>query len=92
MCGGTWPPFPGRSRTRTSGQFPLAGAVAVLAGVLSAGLSFSFVYAQDPIVTAMRAQGARDIPAISAAWTVALLSGAVINVRHPAYLLTKNKS
>jgi len=66
--------------------------MAVLAGVLSVGLSFSFVYSQGPIVKAMKAQGASDIPANFAVWAIALLGGALINVLYPAYLMTKNNS
>ena len=87
----------GRDRKLTtlrqpSGQFRTGVIMAVLAGVLSVGLSFSFVYTQDPIVKAMKAQGAGDIPANFAVWAVALLGGALINLLYPAYRLTKNKS
>jgi hypothetical protein len=64
----------------------------IIAGALSAGISFAFVYSQGPIVSAMKAHGASDIPANFAVWAVGLLGGALINVTYPAYLLTKNKS
>jgi L-rhamnose-H+ transport protein len=75
-----------------AGHFLTGVIMAALAGVLSVGLSFSFVYTQDPIVKAMKAQGAADVPANFAVWAVALLGGALINVLYPAYRLTKNKS
>ena len=75
-----------------SGNFRTGLLMVVLAGVLSVGLSFSFVYSQGPIVKAMKAQGASDIPANFAVWAVALLGGALINVLYPAYLMTKNNS
>lgn len=70
-----------------------AGLVmAIFAGVLSAGISFAFVYSQGPIVAAMKAQGAADIPANVAVWAAGLLAGALLNVLYPAYLMTRNKS
>jgi drug/metabolite transporter (DMT)-like permease len=54
----------------SSGSFGTGLIMVVLAGVLSVGLSFSFVYSQDPIVRAMKAEGAGDIPANFAVWAV----------------------
>jgi hypothetical protein len=75
-----------------SGSFGVGLIMVVIAGVLSVGMSFSFVYSQGPIVAAMKARGASDIPANFAVWAVGLLAGAGINVLYPAYLMTKNKS
>jgi hypothetical protein len=78
---------PGRS-----GSF-LGGLIMVIvAGALSAGISFAFVYSQGPIVSAMKANGAREIPANFAVWAFGLLGGALINVTYPAYLMTRNSS
>lgn len=75
-----------------SGNF-LAGLVMVgLSGVLSCGISFSFVYSQGPIVDAMKANGASDVAANFAVWAVGLMGGALINVLYPAMLITRNKS
>ena len=75
-----------------SGSF-LGGLIMVItAGALSAGISFAFVYSQGPIVSAMKARGAGEIPANFAVWAVGLLGGALINVTYPAYLMTKNQS
>jgi L-rhamnose-H+ transport protein len=63
-----------------------------LGGVLSAGISFAFVYSQDPIITAMKARGASDIPANVAVWAAGLFAGVLINVLWPAWLMTRNKS
>jgi hypothetical protein len=77
---------------QVSGTFRTGLVMVVVAGVLAAGLSFSFVYSQGPIITAMKAKGAGDIPANEAVWAVGLLGGALVNVAYPAYLMTKNKS
>jgi L-rhamnose-H+ transport protein len=78
-------------RERASG-FGAFLAMAVLAGVLSTGFSFSFVYSQGPIVSAMKARGADDVPANLAVWAAGLLAAAALNVLYPAYLMTKNRS
>jgi len=75
-----------------SSGFAVGLAMAALAGVLSAGISFAFIYSQGPIVAAMKAQGASDIPANVAVWAAGLLAGAALNVLYPAYLMTKNGS
>lgn len=75
-----------------SGNF-LGGLIMCLtAGVLSAGISFAFVYGQAPIVEAIKGQGGGDIVQNSAVWAVGLLGGALVCVLYPAYLLTKNRS
>lgn len=75
-----------------SGSFLAGLMMAVLAGVLSCGISFAFIYSQGPIVAAMKSHGASEIPANFAVWAVGLLGGALINILYPAYLLTKNRS
>jgi L-rhamnose-H+ transport protein len=79
------------NRPRT-GSF-LGGLIMVMiAGALSAGISFAFVYSQGPIVAAMKGYGANEISANFAVWAIGLLGGALINISYPAYLMTKNKS
>jgi len=88
----------GRDRALSKDDQALSGSflggliMVIIAGVLSAGISFAFVYSQGPIVSAMKARGAGDIPANFAVWAVGLLGGALINVAYPAYLMTKRKS
>lgn len=77
---------------QTSGNFLGGLVMCATAGVLSAGISFAFVYSQAPIVQAMKAQGAGDIPANFAVWAVGLLGGALVNLAYPAYLMTRNRS
>lgn len=64
----------------------------IIAGVISCGAGFSFIYSQGPIVAAMKAQGASDIAANVSVWAVALLAGALINILHPAFVITRGKS
>jgi hypothetical protein len=75
-----------------SGGFLGGLIMVVVAGALSAGISFAFVYSQGPIVSAMRAQGSGEIPANFAVWAIGLLGGALINVTYPAYLMTRHAS
>lgn len=75
-----------------SGSFLGGLIMTIIAGVLSCGMSLSFVYGQGPIVQAVKAEGAGEIPATFAVWAIALLSGSLINVLYPAYLMTKNRS
>jgi hypothetical protein len=76
----------------TSGSFVVGFIMAVVAGFLSCGLSFAFVYSQGPIVEAMKMQGASETAANFAVWAVGLLGGAATTVFYPAYLMTKKKS
>jgi len=86
-----------RADSSGAGAAPRAGfgtglLMAMLAGVLSAGISFSFVYSQGPIVAAMKAHGAPGIPANIAVWAVGLAAGLLINILYPAWLMTTHKS
>jgi L-rhamnose-H+ transport protein len=64
----------------------------VIAGILSTGPNFAFAYSQGPIIKAVKAQGAGDIASTFAVWAVGMLSGAMVNILYPAYLMSKNKS
>jgi L-rhamnose-H+ transport protein len=77
--------------TETQGGEGFLGGliIIVIAGVLSAGISFAFIYAQGPIVAAMKSRGAGDIAATCAVWAAGLLGGAVVNIVYPAYLISK---
>ena len=75
-----------------SGGFALSLLMCVIAGVLSSGMGLSFVYCQGPIVEAMKARGAADIPANLAVWAGGIFAAAVLNVIYPAYLMTRHRS
>lgn len=77
---------------QTSGSFVSGLIMAIIAGVLSCGISFAFVYSQGPIVAAMKAQGAGEGAAVFAVWAVGLIGGTIVNIAYPSYLMTKNKS
>lgn len=77
---------------KTSGNFASGLIMTVIAGILSCGMGLSFVYGQGPIVAAMKAQGAGEIPATFAVWAACLLSGALINIVYPLHLMARNKS
>lgn len=81
-----------QKQEQRSGSFLGGFIMTIIAGVLSCGMSLSFVYSQGPIVEAMKNQGAGDIPATFAVWAVGLLGGSLLNVLYPAYLMTKKKS
>jgi hypothetical protein len=75
-----------------SGGFGVGLVMVIIAGILSAGWGFVFVYSQEPIITAMKLHGAADIPAGIAVWAAGLMGAALVNVLYPAWLLTRNKS
>ncbi len=81
-----------QKQQQRTGSF-LGGLVMIaIAGVLSCGISLAFVYAQGPIVAAMKARGAGEIPANFSVWGVALAGGSLINIVYPAWVMTSKKS
>jgi len=81
-----------KQANQKSGGFFGGLVMCVIAGVLSCGISFAFVYSYGPIVEAMKAHGAGDTAASISVWAVGLLGGALVNILYPAFLMTKNKS
>lgn len=86
-----------RERTltaRTPAYEGFAGglAMAITAGLLGSGISFTFVYSQAPIISAMKDRGAGPAAAGISVWAIALFGGALANVLYPAFLLTKKRS
>jgi len=75
-----------------SGGFLGGLVMSIIAGVTSTGISLSFVYAQDPILQAMKARHAGPIAANAAVWAAVLLGGACVNLGYPAWLMTKRRS
>jgi hypothetical protein len=62
-----------------------------LAGVLSAGISFSFVYGQ-PITESVKAHGASEFAAVFSVWAIGLFGGAVINVLYPTFVMARKRT
>jgi L-rhamnose-H+ transport protein len=65
--------------------------MAVLAGILSAGLNFSFAFGQD-VVAAAHAAGASATNATYPVWALAMLGGMVPNLLYPCVLCFRNRS
>ncbi len=77
---------------QASGNF-LAGLILVIvAGILSCGLSLSFVYSQGPIIAAVKAQAAGEITANFTVWAFACIGGALVNIIYACYVMTKKKT
>jgi len=77
---------------KTQGGFLGGMLMCIIAGVLSCGAGFAFIYSQGPIVVAMKQHGANEIPASVSVWAMGLSAGGLINVLHPAYIISKKKS
>jgi L-rhamnose-H+ transport protein len=65
--------------------------VAVLAGILSAGLNFSFAFGRD-VVAAAQAAGSSAATATYAVWALAMLGGMIPNLVYPCVLCFRNRS
>ena len=74
------------------GSFTTGLVMAVIAGVTSAGSALCFVYGQAPIKEAMATQGVDTMTADVAVWAMALMSGALVNIIYPAWMMTKKKN
>jgi hypothetical protein len=75
-----------------SGGFAFGLIMVVIAGVLSAGWGFAFVYSQGPIIEAMKDHGASDFPAGIAVWAFVLFGAVFVNVLYPVFLISRKKS
>lgn len=89
----------GRERLQAGGKgaqqgnsFLVSLIMIVSAGVLSTGISFSFIYSQGPVVEAMKQRGAGDMAANVAVWAAGLAAGAALNVLYPAWLMFRRGS
>jgi L-rhamnose-H+ transport protein len=83
----------GLKRDGTTGASPLSGIVmCLIAGVLSVGFSFSFVYCQAPIIEAMAARGAGPFVGGFAVWAISLTGAGLLNSAYFAFLMTRNRS
>lgn len=81
-----------RQRPRPAGGFLAGLMMAVIAGVLSCGMSLAFVYGQGPIMHALQAEGAGEVPATFGVWAIGLLGGALVNLAYPLYLMGRNRT
>jgi hypothetical protein len=74
------------------GGFAAGLAMSVIAGILSIGISFSFVYTQDPIGRVFAAHGVAERNIATAVRIVTLMGGTAVNLLYPAFLLFRNRS
>jgi hypothetical protein len=75
-----------------SGGFLGGLVLAVIAGVLSAGMQLANAFGHDAIVNTMAEHKVSMIPSEMAFWAVGLLGGSLVNVLYPAVLMTRKKS
>ena len=75
-----------------SGRLVIGLLMAFVAGVLSAGLLFVFVYSAGPIKQAMQAHGAPELAADLSVWAIGLFGAALVNIFYPIYLLATKRS
>jgi L-rhamnose-H+ transport protein len=74
------------------GSYATNMLIITICGVLSAGISFTFIFSQDEIVRAVTAQGAGPVAANASVWAIALLAGMLVNVVYPAILIAREGS
>ncbi len=74
------------------GSYAINMLIISLCGILSAGVSFTFIFSQDDIVRAVTAKGAGPVAANASVWAIALLAGMLVNVVYPAILITREGS
>ena len=79
-------------RSRVSRRSYLVWVViAIAAGLLSAGLNFSFAFSRD-IAAAAQAAGASATTATYVVWAIAMLGGMLPNLVYPCVLCIRNRS
>jgi L-rhamnose-H+ transport protein len=72
-------------------SYPAWVLIAILAGLLSAGLNFSFAFGQDVAVAAQAAGASRALSTYSV-WALAMLGGMIPNLVYPCVLSFTNRS
>ncbi len=81
-----------KSSRPASGGFLGGLIMSVLAGILSSGISLSYVYGQAPIREVLSHSGVGAIPTDVTVWATILFGGALVNIAYPAWLMTRNHS
>lgn len=74
-------------KQQASGNFLQGLLLAILAGVLSSGLSLAFVYSQDPIIQAVKSQGGSDLSGNFSVWALTMVGGGLINISYSLYII-----
>jgi hypothetical protein len=74
---------------KRAGSFLVGLVLAILAGALSTGISFTFVYTQETVTAAMQQAGAGTTVASVGVWAIGMMGAAVVNVGYPAILISR---
>jgi hypothetical protein len=74
------------------GSYAINMLIIIVCGVLSAGISFTFIFSQDEIVRAVSANGAGPMAANASVWAIALLAGMLVNIIYPTILIAREGS
>ncbi len=77
-------------KKQASGHFIEGLILVCIAGVLSAGLSLSFIYIQDDILKEAQSQGVSKIMVTPVVWSIGAFGGIVVNILFAFILLIKN--
>ena len=78
-------------KNRASGSFVEGLLLVTLAGILSTGLSLSFVYSEEMIKGAVKAQNAGLVAVSCAPWAFAVGGGALVQLLFASFQLTRKK-
>lgn len=75
-----------------SGGFLGGLVLAIVAGVLSAGMQLANAWGHDDIVNQMAKHNVPPVPSEMAFWAAGLLGGSLVNVLYPALLMTRKRT
>ena len=82
----------GGASATARGSYATNVLIISICGILSAGISFTFIFSQDDIVRSVSSHGAGPIVANASVWAIALLGGMLVNIIYPAILITREGS
>lgn len=77
---------PAKKKT-ASGNFMKGVLLVIIAGILSSGLSFAFVYSQGSIIKAVKLQGEGELVANLTVWAIGMLGGGIVNIGYAIYCM-----
>jgi L-rhamnose-H+ transport protein len=77
---------------QASGNFMKGLLLVIAAGILSSGISLSFVYSQGPVIEAVKQQGASDLTANFTIWALCMFGGGMVSVVYALYLMARNNT
>lgn len=77
---------------QASGNFLQGLLLVIIAGLLSSGISLTFVYSQDAVMQAVALQGGNEVIANFSVWALAMFGGGLINIGYAVYLMMKRNT